>query len=319
LPARFVDARSWQGAVLAADLTGLRLLDPASGTTRFAVDVPGRVRRMVSSASRVFLDTTAATVAVDDAGRLLWRAAVGSLLAADGAGLLTQDRSAATVRIGLHDTATGRRRWSTTYAVAATARVGPPPGGPLPDAPPGGPLPDAPPGGPLPDAPDAGPPLVDDDWARTEAQLGAEFVAVRDGRDVRVLRRRDGRPVWRRLWPTPIAALAVVGDLLLVAADRLTALTLATGVDTWQLPLRGARMAVSAGGNTVVVVAERTITAVDPDGTPRWQTDLPAAFTRAATDRISLDAGTAFVTFKPADQQVKPLDVDVVAVALGDA
>jgi outer membrane protein assembly factor BamB len=154
---------------------------------------------------------------------------------------------------------------------------------------------------------------------RTEAHIAAGFVAIRDGQDLRVLRLRDGGLVWKRTWPTPIANIAVAADLLLVGADRLSALTLAAGAQVWQSPLRGARMAVSADGHTIAVAAERTITALDPAGSLQWQTDLPAAVTAAVPDRVTLDQHTVFVTFKPVDQHVEPLGVDVVAVALRDA
>jgi len=154
---------------------------------------------------------------------------------------------------------------------------------------------------------------------RTEAHIAAGFVAIRDGQELRVLRLRDGGTVWKRTWPTPIAATAVAGDLLLVGAERLSALTLATGAQAWQSPLRGARMAVSADGQTIAVAAERTITAMDREGGPQWETDLPAAVGAAVPDRVTLDQNTMFVTFKPVDRHAEPLGVDVVAVALGGA
>jgi hypothetical protein len=304
LPARFVDAHAWQGAVLVADATGLRLLDPASGRQRFAVDAVGSlkaggaIQHMVSSAERAFVDVDAATVVLDEQGGRLWRQPGESPLAADSGWLLTHDRTDATVQVGLRDAATGRRRWLARYGVSA-----PPPGGP----PPGG----GPPGG-----PSGGPPLVDDAWSRAEAHLGAELVAVRDGQDLRVLRLRDGGIVWHWASPTPIAAIAVAGDLLLVGADPLTALTFATGTTAWQSPLRGARMAISADRRTIVVAADRTITAMDPAGRPQWQTELPTAVPHAVPDRVIVDQRTAFVTFKPMGRQEQPLDVDVVAVAL---
>jgi len=104
-----------------------------------------------------------------------------------------------------------------------------------------------------------------------------------------------------------------------VGAERLSALTLATGAQAWQSPLRGARMAVSADGKTIAVAAERIITAMNLAGGPQWETDLPAAVTAAVPDRITLDQNTMFVTFKPVDQHAEPLGVDVVAVALGGA
>jgi outer membrane protein assembly factor BamB len=305
LPARFVDAHPWQGAVFVADMTGLWLLDPASGRQRFAVDagslkVRGAIQHLVSSVERAFVEADASTVALDDQGHRLWHEP-GSPLAADSRWLLTHDRTGATVQVGLRDAATGQGRWLARYGASTWPPSGPPPDGGPPGGPPGGPS------------------MVDDAWSRTEAHLGAELVAVRDGHDLRVLRLRDGETAWHKAWPTPIAAIAVAGDLLLVGADRLTALSLATGTRAWRSPLRGARMAISADGRTIVVAAERTITAVDRAGNLRWQTDLPDAVTRAVPDRVTIDQRTAFVTFKPVDQQVEPLDVDVVAVALGDA
>jgi outer membrane protein assembly factor BamB len=306
LPAAFVDAQAWQGAVLVADTTRLWLLDRASGRQRFAVDIAdslkakGAIGHVVSSGERAFVNTPTAIVALDGQGRLIWHQAASSPLAADTTSLLTYDRSGFTVRVGLRDAATGRQRWVTRYPAPGRPPVGPPPvWGPA-DGPPGG------------------PPLPDDAWMRTEAHFAAEYVAVRDGQDLRVLRLRDGGTVWTRTWPTPIAAIAVAADLLLVGADRLTALTLGTGAQVWQSPLRGARMAVSADGHTIAVAAERTITVMDRARSPQWQTDLPASVTGAVPDRVTLDQHTMFVTFKPLDQHVDSLDVDVVAVALRD-
>jgi outer membrane protein assembly factor BamB len=307
LPARFVDADPWQGAVLVADTTRLWLLDTASGEQRFAVDIAdslkakGAIGHVVSSGERAFVNMQTVIVAIDDRGRLIWRQVASTPLAADATSLLTHDRSGVTVRVGLHDAATGQQRWVTRYRAPIRPPAGPPPGGPPPEGSP------------------PGPPLPDDAWMRTEAHIAAEFVAVRDGQDLRVLRLRDGGTVWTRTWPTPIAAIAVAADLLLVGADRLSALTLATGAQAWQAPLRGARMAVSADRHTIAVAAERTITVMDLAGSPQWKTDLPAPVTAAVPDRVTLDQRTMFVTFKPIDPHVESLDVDVVAVACRDA
>jgi outer membrane protein assembly factor BamB len=304
LPARFVDAQAWQGAVLVADTTRLWLLDSASGKQRFAVDianslkVKGAIGHVVSAGERAFVNMQTVVVALDDRGRLIWHQAASIPLAADASSLLTYDRSGAIVRVGLRNAATGQQQWVTRYRVPPQPPIGPPPAGPPPEGPPGN------------------PPLPDDAWTRTEGHITAEVVAVRDGQDLRVLRLRDGGMVWKRTWPTPIAATAVTADRLLVGADRLTALTLATGAQAWQSPLRGARMAVSADGHTIAVAAERTITVMDRAGSPQWETDLPAPVTAAVPDRVTLDQHTMFVTFKPLDQHVTPLDVDVVAVAL---
>jgi outer membrane protein assembly factor BamB len=326
LSGRFVDAQAWEGGILVADMAGLWLLDLASGRQRFDFDAAGSlkargaIQHVVSTFGRAFVKVDAATFALDDQGRALWQESAGSPLAADAKWLLTHDRTGAIVQVGLRNAATGQRRWIATYGVSNWPPEGPPPEGGPPE---GGPPEGGPPEGGPPEGPGGGPPgrphLLDDAWTRAEAHFGSELVAVRDGHDVRVLRLRDGEIVWHREWPTPIAAIAVAGDLLLVGADRLTALTFATGVQAWQSPLSGARMAISADGRTIAVAADRTITALDRAGSPQWQTDLPARVTRAVPDRVTLDQRTAFVMFKPVDRHVEPLDIDVVAVALGDA
>ena len=328
LPARFVDAHPWANAVLVADLDGLRLLDTASGQQRFAVDTeslapaggasdPGRsrlrIQRVVCAGDRAFVSLENVNVAIDGRGRMLWRnpapavdraRTAGGPHAADAAWLLTHDQAGATIQVGLYDAATGQRRWVIEYGVPVRPPGGPPPGGP----PPGGP----PPGGP----PPGGPPLFDDAWHRAEGLIGEDFVVLRDNQEIRVLRLSDGRAVWQHSWPTPVAAIARVGDLLLIGADRLNALEVATGAPAWQAPLRGARVASTVDGRTIVAATDRTISALDLAGNPRWQADLPDSVRRALPDRLTVDERAAFVTFKPRGERLQPLDIDVIAVAL---
>jgi outer membrane protein assembly factor BamB len=347
LPERFVDAHAWEGGVLVADLAALWLLDTASGRQRFALDAAAlakvgsgdtardraqsQVQRLVCSADRAFVRFKAATVALDAGGRTLWRnpaagqqPATANPHAADATRLVTHARTGSTVEVALHDAATGQRQWNTRYTVPNRPPEGPPPEGPH-RPPPDGPPPDGrPPDGGPPDGgppdkghPDGGPRPFDDAWQRSEGLLGAGFVALRDGQEIRVLRLSNGRTVWQRSWPKPVATITSVGDLLLVGADRLNALDIASGTPAWQAPLSGARVAISADQRTIIAATGSTISALDLGGNARWQADVPDSVTRAAPDRLTIDRNVAFVTFKPAGERLLPLDIDVIAVALG--
>jgi outer membrane protein assembly factor BamB len=324
LPAQFVDAHAWQDAVLVAATSRLWLLDAASGEQRFAVDVAGGIRGVVPSGEHAFLAVASAAAAVDGQGRTRWRQPAGSPLAADSRWLLTHDRADDTVQVGLHDAGSGTRRWTVKYPVTTRPKGGPPgrDGGPPSGGPPGGgggssggPVGGGPPGDPR-GGPPGDPRGYDDAWARAEAMIGAELVVVRDGQEVRALRLSDGGTAWQKPWPTPIAAITVAGDLLLVGADQLYALRLATGEQVWRSPLSGARTAVTADGQALVVAAERTVSSLDLAGTIRWQTDLPAASPGVTTDQVIVDGPIALITFRPMNQQLPPPNIDVIAVAL---
>jgi outer membrane protein assembly factor BamB len=91
---------------------------------------------------------------------------------------------------------------------------------------------------------------------------------------------------------------------------------LRTGLQIWTAPLRGARIAATADGRTIVAVADDTLTLLDRAGKQLWQVGLPAALANAMPDRLTIDGDTAFVTFRDR-APAGPLDVDVAAFRLG--
>ncbi len=324
LPASLLTQRPWGDAVLVADLGSIWLLDGATGAQRFAFDLAAaeratyrgspsavQIRQVVTAADRAFFDLGTATVAIDRQGRQVWRRPhpapadghpLAGALAADATLLVSQRVVDLAAQVSLSDAGTGDPRWSTQYAVAprSTQRPPPPPAG---DPPPG----DRPPGG-------GGPP--DPAWQRSEARIGPASVALRDAQDIRVVRASDGGTVWHVSSPTPVVAIELLEELLLVAADRITAYAAGTGRPAWQAPLQGARIAVSPDRSTFVAVTEHGVSALDTAGRTRWQVGLPDELTAATPCRISIDGRAAYVTFRPRHDRPQPLDVDVLAVAV---
>lgn len=325
MPASVLDLRQWGDALLVTEARRLSLRNLATGDQLLAIDVadneemasrrdnpdhlPVKVYGVVHSAERIFLNLGTATIAIDRSGGRLWRnsrlAGGGSLLVATDDWLVTRDVAGSTVEIGLYDARTGERRWSTPYELT------PPPGGP-PHGP-GGPPPDGT-GGPPPDGP-GGPPH-DDAWDRSEGRIGTSHVVLRDRQDLTVLRLSDGSIAYHMWAPKPVAAIELMGELLLVAADSLTAYVTATGAEAWRVRLRSARIAVAAEGRSVVGASERTIYALDWTGDRLWQAALPGSVRNALPERLTTDDHRAFLTFSPRGEQIEPLDVDVIAVAL---
>jgi outer membrane protein assembly factor BamB len=316
--------RQWGDAVLVTDPRRAWLLDAATGTQMFAADLagaeeaaqqgadrsgpPAQINEVALSPDRAFVDVGTALIALDRTGRQLWRrprpAASGTgqpspstPKVADRTRLVTQDLAGGMGQVGLYDTATGASRWSTRYA--------------LPPAGPAGPSRPPPPGAPGP------PPVPDESWRRSESRLGPDFVALRDARDIQVVRVSDGRTVWKRSSVAPIAAIEVMGDLVVVSADKLTAWALADGAPAWQSPVRGARIAVSPDEHTVAVAAEGRVVGLDASGRTRWSAPLPEAVRGGLPERIGIDGRTAFITFRPRPDQPESLAADVIAVAVG--
>ena len=130
------------------------------------------------------------------------------------------------------------------------------------------------------------------------------------------VRAADGGTVWRGSSPTPVVAIELAGDLLVVSADRLTARRVPTGDTAWQAPIRGGRIAVGPDGGTVVAATEQEVTALDAAGRVRWRTRVPAAVTGAVPDTVTIEDGVVYVTFRPRPDRQQPLDTDVIALAL---
>ncbi len=261
---------------------------------------------MITAGDSAFVNLGTATVAIDRQGRLRWRRArpagtdgrvpAPDPLAAGGTWLVTRRVVGLAGEVSLTGTGTGDPRWSVQYAVP------PPPSSAPPPPPPSGP-------------PDGGPTAPDAAWQRSEARIGSTLVALRDAQDLRVVRVSDGGTVWRASSPTPVAAIELAGDLLLVSADRLTAYAAGTGEPAWQAPVRGARIAVTPDGGTIVAATQQTVSALDSSGRTRWQVGVPAGLGGALPDRVTIKGHAAYVTFRPRPDQRGALDLDVLAVA----
>ncbi|WP_345629519.1 serine/threonine-protein kinase [Rugosimonospora acidiphila] len=330
------DVRLWGDAVLVSDARRVWLLDGATGAQRSYADVagaeaavrgvdPNRValRQVALLPDRAFLDLSGTTVALDRALRRLWRAPSGSpersgqpstaALAASAPLLAAADRSGSTVRAAVYDAGTGGRRWSLSYELPAMQYQQMPPPPPPGDGPPLGPPPGFAPGGPPPSGP---PPPPDAAWQRGEVRLGGSLVALRNAGSIQVRRTGDGGLAWQYTSPMPVAGIEVCGDLLLVAADVLTAYALPTGRPVWHSELRGARLAALPDGRTVVAATGHDISAFDPSGAVLWRADLPAVVDDALPDRLTVQGQVGYLTLQPSVPHGAPLPVDVLAVRL---
>jgi predicted Ser/Thr protein kinase len=354
-----LDVQAWGTAVLVADPARLWLLDAADGTDRFVRQLaeqetkashddnpdgyPVAVRRMLVGADRAFISLGTALVCLDRFGATLWRTPrppavdgnrppAGSPRTANGMWLVTYDATDTGVSIGLYDAATGAAQWVRQYTdptlMPATSGTGTTAmGGSLPVAPGGGGPGSGGPGGAGPGGggPDGGSPSPQASWVRSQAYLSRTHIACRAGRHVQVVRVSDGSLAWQFTSPTPIADIVLFGDALLVCADKVTAHALTTGKQLWQLPLRGAQVAVAGDTRSAIIVADQVICAIDGTGNPRWQSPTPDSIATAIPTTLAISDGTAFVTYeprqgRPGDQPMPDPDatseVSVVAYAL---
>jgi serine/threonine protein kinase/outer membrane protein assembly factor BamB len=286
---------------------------------------------------RAFFGLGTATIALDRKGTVVWRVPgtaiqpAGAPLAAQGNWLVTQDPlpgvatatpGATMYRLAVRDVSTGSRRWRMDYApVPFVAPNGPPPGpggGPPGGGPPGG----GPPGGGLAGGPAGqvqavtGPPMDDEAWQRHEAVFSANQVVVRDAQEVRAFALADGRLLWTHSSQTPVSAMVVVGDIVLVAASQISAYSLATGVGRWQAAVRGARLAGTLDGRAVVVASDSEVSAIDTSGNVLWETPLPQTLAGTAVDTLIAGKDEVYLTVKPRENRDQPLPVDVVAFSL---
>jgi len=331
LPGGLLQLRSWGDAVLVNDNASVWLLDAENGGTLFMLEavaaeeaasrndnpdeLPVQIIQVTLSAERAFLHLGTATVAIDRAGNQQWRMArpperdgtrpsSGSPLVANATWLATHDTVDDDVTISLVDVKNGRREWTTTYTLGPPLQVGgPPPGGGGPGGPVG-------PGGP------GGPGGRDETWDYAEGRISTAHLALRDAHEVRVLRMSDGRRVWNEASRTPVTALELVGDMVLVAADSLTAYRVSNGGGLWQEPVRGARIAPTPDGRRIVAAGEQGLRMLDTGHHVQWRGQLPAV-ADAMPDRLFVNEDTGFLTFRPRDEQ-RLLEVDVVAFALDD-
>jgi len=316
-----IGLRQWGDELIAVDAKQLLLMNPATGGVRLSVDAaraeevasrqnnPGNVTVQIYggtlSVEHAFLHLGTATIAIDRTGRRLWRnprpaardgrpSTSGNPLVADGRWLVTRDAIGSTVEVGLYEVGTGKHLWSVHYDHS-----------PRPD-----------PRRPKPPEPNPDAPSFGREW-QSEGRIAGAHAALRDDRDVLVLRLSDGGTAWRASSPGPVDAIELMGDQLLVSAERVTAYTIGTGAQAWQVDQRHARLAVAAGGRSLVVASEEGISALDGTGRLRWSAPWPDSVRHAEPDRITAKDDIAFVTFRPPRGRPERLDVDVIAVALG--
>ena len=169
-----------------------------------------------------------------------------------------------------------------------------------------------------PPGPDQNGPGSEEDWYRNEGLLTPTFALLRESSNIRLLKLSDGSIQWKRTSPTPVVSVQIIGDLVVIGADRINALSLGAGGQQWQAPERGARIAGSPDGRVIIAAAVDAVTAFDADGNARWRTEFPSEFAAGGVDRVSTDEHTAYVTFRPRDERRGPLGVDVLAIALDD-
>jgi outer membrane protein assembly factor BamB len=328
LPAGVVTLRRWGDGVLVNDPQRIWYLDAASGDIRFLAEVVAEEQagfaddnddnyavqvNDIAVADYAFASLGTATIALDRKGAKVWRTprpprpgvdvrpAAGGPAAANGTWLLTHNSGQEQVQAALRQAGSGETRWNVQYPVSEpNDPPGPPAGGP-----PGGP------GG--------GGGGLEEDMMRPEGLLVDPYVVLRDQRQIRVLSLSSGRTAWRYVSPTPVAQVQVVGPLLLISADRVTAHALNNGSQRWQGDVRKARVAATLDGALIIAAGDGVIAALDGEGAAKWRTPVPNEFAGAIVDEVTVDEHTAYVTFKSSGSPNGPritLTHDVLAVAL---
>jgi outer membrane protein assembly factor BamB len=118
--------------------------------------------------------------------------------------------------------------------------------------------------------------------------------------------------VWHWVEPKPVVTVAVLADLVVVAADLVRAYRLSDGREVWKVDQRGSRLAAAPGHGVVVVAGHREILAVDAEGEERWRTDLPSP---GRPTGVVVHEDEAYVTLEPDGEPIASF-VDLIAVAL---
>lgn len=294
-----VTVRDWGPAVLISADSRLWRVENATGRVGFeAIDAGGTVGDVALATERAFVSLPSSVRAFNRVGAPVWRQDVTeSPLVADTSWLVTRQERNGTVRITLREAATGKQRWQMSHQLA------PPP----PDQGRGGP-----PGGP--GGPGGGPP--DDAWEAVKARLGPAHLLLREGGELRVLRLSDGRTLWQKPWQKPVADVELIGDTVVMAADRIYGFRTGTGAEVWNVPARGARLAASPDGRLCYAVAQQNFAAIDPlTGDDTWSEPLPPVAREENVGGLVVRHPTAYIMLRP--PPFRDTDVpDVLAVAL---
>ncbi|GIG00215.1 protein kinase domain-containing protein [Catellatospora citrea] len=293
-----VTVHDWGPAVLVVADSRLWRVENETGNLDFTgIDAGGTVGEVALATDRAFVGLPASVRAVNRVGAPVWRKDVTeSPLVADMSWLVTRQERNSTVWITLREAATGDQKWQVTYKLL------PPP----PDAGRGGP------GGP--GIPGGGPP--EDAWEAVEARLGPSHLLLREGGVLRVIRLSDGTVRWDKPWDKPIASVDLIGDTVVMAADRIYGFRTDTGVERWNIPARGGRVAASPDGRLCYAVAQQRIAAIDPaTGNAEWSEPLPADAREENVSGLVVRHPIGYVLLRP--PPFKDSDTpDVLAISL---
>lgn len=334
VPNGLVALHRWGGSVLVAGGDLLVRLNATTGDEEFQFR-SGATRRVAVSSGLAFVGaggtavsppgtaesggtgstsasaTGAYLAALRPDGSVAWRRPGGGTpLYADDEWLLTHDRLGDRVWIALHEASTGNPRWSVDFpappvvdevSLAANPPRNDRPGGP---GRPGG---DGPPHR----------PGYSHSWNYTQAVVAGDFVVMRDASEFRSLRLADGSQAWTDRSQTPVADFVLAGDLVLTAAERVSARRPDDGVVEWEVDRSGARMGVAPGRALVVAGPNGRVSAHDLTGADLWETDVPDAARTGIPDRLVVDGRQVVVTLAPPPGRgPQPETVDVVAYAV---
>jgi hypothetical protein len=328
-----VNLRPWGDAILATDSTTAWLLNATKGdiiaTRNLASDEKAhsvaenpdnlvvQIGAIALANDRAFIGMGTSVIAIDRLLGPIWRMArpYGERSApvprvANDTWVAIHTVEGTVVKITLRDASTGVREWFVSYDPGRQPVVGggpPPPNEPPPGSTGGGPPPAPPPG-------HARPPS--DTWSQSEGRLGAAHLALRDASSFRVLDLAKGDTVWAKVSDKPIAGIEVVADLMIVAADKLTAYALNHDETTWQEDLRGALVAATPDGKRIVAANESGIAALDLAGNYLWRAPLPPSVAGHGPDRLTTDDHTAMLTFDPPPGATGLAGVDTVAISI---
>ncbi|MEV0460757.1 protein kinase domain-containing protein [Catellatospora methionotrophica] len=284
-----VAVRDWGPAVLVSVDSRLWRVQNETGNVEFsAVDAGGTVADVALAPDRAFVGLPDSVRAFNRVGASVWRQdVIESPLVADMSWLVTRQERNGTVWITLREAATGKQKWQVTHKLAPPPQDG---GRGGPGGPGGGP------GGP--GGPDGGPP--EDAWEAVEARLGTTHLLLREGGDVRVIRLSDGTTRWSKPWQKPVTSVELIGDTVLMAADRIYGFRTDTGVERWSIQARGGRLAPAQDGRLCYVVAQQSIAAVEPaTGRNLWSEPLPTDAREETVSGFVVRHPTAYVLLRP--------------------
>ncbi|WP_157631229.1 serine/threonine-protein kinase [Catelliglobosispora koreensis] len=147
-------------------------------------------------------------------------------------------------------------------------------------------------------APGTPPGQQDPAWRRSEGFFSGDFAIFREASVISSRSVSNGRLRWRTPWQAPVSDLQSFGDVAVIAADRVSAVSLDKGEQVWQYPARGARLATDPAGRYLIAAHERGLSVLDTQGRHLWTEAHPVA---QPVHRVTADENGIYVTFKSTD------------------